>query len=277
MTPYDAPRLDLKNMRSALTFAGFERMDSMKIAHIIALTSLVLTATACGREHDDDSSVQSTNTTPEPSPAAEGDDANALAFTGYVLNAFNVTVDGEAYADLEDFYTKEVSRLPEKAKEAGFDETYTVEFDLWLNMQVYLAPEEKQGFQGSAQIDSNGKFAISLPEEALDRTYRVRANKRISVVISKDSEIHKSCYNFSAIEKSIPFSRETRPIVLDTFGTTLTAYDCEAEADTGIQIPEHKAGAVAPTGAQGQLRLGMTKSDVQTVMGRDNLKIVSAT
>lgn len=255
----------------------------MNTVRNLVLVSLAFVGAACGSEKDGDSSVESAPQTPETTSDTSSNSDNALAFTGYILNAFNVTVDGEAYADLEDFYTKEIARLPEKAKDAGYDESYKVEFDaqigfkdLWLNMQVFLAPEEKQGFQGSARVDSNGKFSVSLPDEALDTTYRVRANKRISVVISKDGEVHKSCYNFSAIEKSIPFAVDTKPIVLDTFGTTLTAYDCESESDSGIQIPEHKAETGASTGAQGQLRLGMAKSDVLNVMGRDSLKIVSA-
>jgi hypothetical protein len=204
--------------------------------------------------------------------------SDSLAFTGYVLNAFNVTVDGEEYADLEDFYTNEIARLPEKAKDAGFDETYKVRFDaqlgfqdLWLNMQVYLAPEEKQGFQGSARVDSNGKFSVELPNEAIDATYRVRANKRISVVISKEGETHKTCYNFSAIEKSIPFANDSKPIVLDAFNTSLTAYDCESESNGGVQIPNRNDSADSAT----LLRPGMNKSDVITVMGRSNLRIDS--
>lgn len=176
-------------------------------------------------------------------------DSGSIEFSGYVLNAFAVSVDGEEYLDLEDFYTKELDRLPAKAAEAGFDASYTVSLeaeigfkDLWLNMDVYVSPVAKHGYQGSSRVNEDGKFAVSLPGDAVDETYRVRANKRIRVLATRGDEVKRFCYNFSAMEKSVPFSDGGKPIILSEFNTSITAYDCVETKSSGLEIPVRDSG-----------------------------------
>lgn len=176
-------------------------------------------------------------------------DSGPIEFSGYVLNAFEVSVDGAQYVDLEDFYTKELERLPAKAAEAGFDASYSMTLeaeigfkDLWLNMDVYVSPVAKHGYQGSSRVNEEGKFAVSLPGDAVDETYRVRANKRIRVLATRGDETKWFCYNFSAMEKSVPFSDGGKPIILSEFTTSITAYDCVESKSSGLEIPKQDSG-----------------------------------
>jgi hypothetical protein len=192
-----------------------------------------------------------------------------------VLNAFGVTVNGQPYADLEAFYTEQLASLPKLAQGAGYDSSYQTTFvanvgfsDLWTNMTVYIAPTGNRGYQGTSQVDANGKFSVDLPKDAVDSNYQVRANKRIGVIISKGSEIHNLCYNFSAENLSVPFTANTQPIVLSAFSTSLTAYACAAETNAGLNIPPNAAPPVTTL-----LRKGMSKTDVLNILGRIDLTI----
>ena len=200
-----------------------------------------------------------------------------LDFQGYVLNAFGVTVDGQPYSDLEAYYTSELARLPALAKAAGYDSSYSIAFDanvgfadLWTEMTVYIAPSSNHGYQGGSQVDANGKFSVQLPANAVDANYQVRANKRIGVVITKGSETHNVCYNFSAENLSVPFTAGAQPIILRSFSSSLTAYDCVSESNQGLSIP---ANAPAPLSAL--LQKGMSKNDVLNILGRNDLSIHS--
>lgn len=213
----------------------------------IPLMGINLLNGGCGAlEKPDQASASQTSTT---STDDSSQDSGPIDFSGYVLNAFEVSVDGEEYLDLEDFYTKELDRLPVKAAEAGFDASYTITLDaeigftdLWLNMDVYVSPVAKHGYQGSSRVNEEGKFAIDLPADAVDEAYRVRANKRIRVLATRGGEIKRFCYNFSAMEKSVPFSDEGKPIILSEFTTSITAYDCVESKSSGLEIPVQDSG-----------------------------------
>jgi hypothetical protein len=168
-----------------------------------------------------------------------------VEFKGFVGGAFPITVDGVGYEDSEDFFTAEVSRLPQKVAAAGFDNTWLVTFeaalgfrDLRNDMMVYIAPMEKKGYQGEASVEPKGSFSVTLPKEAGDAYYQVRAVKRIAVVLTRESEVKRFCYNFSAVAKQVPLSEREKPIVLDTFVTKLTTYACSVENREGLVIPE---------------------------------------
>lgn len=165
--------------------------------------------------------------------------------SGYVVSAFSVTVDGKSYGDLEDFYTQELNRLPERMKAAGFDDTYTFEFDakvgfedLWHNMTVYILAAGKNGYQARTYVNDQGGFKTYLPLSQSDAEYHVRANKRIGIRAKSGSDVRLFCYNFSAREKSARFTKPVNPVILDDFTTEITAYQCKPEAESGIVIPE---------------------------------------
>ena len=218
----------------------------------------------------------------------EGLDADVALFKGYVSNGFEVTVNGETFRDLEDFYTAELGKLPAKAVEAGYA-GYSAVFeaeigfkDLWKGMDIYLAPEEDKGYQGQSSVGVDGGFEVELPAEGLEESYKVRANKRISLILEKDGERVTLCYNFSALEKSVLLSERDKPIILKDFESHLTAYACEMKAEkTELEIPDAAEGgdteeavespAKAAVGASHKMKPGDTKAVVLAAYGSGGL------
>jgi hypothetical protein len=233
------------------------------------LCMMIFFIVACGTlpSKEDQSSPQQNNAAP-----------SEAVFRGYVNSAFELTVDGEKYNDMEDFYTKELARLPNKVLAAGYDSSWKPMFDarigmndLWQDMKVFISPVTKRGYQGEGTVGRAGSFSITLPPSALDSEYKVRAVKRITVVLTKENEKIRICYNFSGSEKSVSFSDREKPIVLDAFVSAITAYECQV-AETGIKIPT-KPGE--NPGNSTKLRKGATKDDTVSVLGIQNLFVAS--
>lgn len=185
-----------------------------------------------------------------------------ISFKGYIGGVFEVKVDGETYADMEDFYTKELQALPKKIEESGLKGNYRIKFDaqigysdLWRNMNVYMAPNSDRGYQGQARVRRDGGFTINFPADAEDDTYRVRATKRISVLVSGEGVTKRFCYNFSAEEQSVSVDSREKPIILREFKTNLTSYACGITKNraTGIVFnskqPMKKAAPVNCSGS----------------------------
>lgn len=212
------------------------------------------------------------------------DEEAGVTFSGFIVSAFEVTVDGVEYADMEDFYTQELDRLPAKVREAGYGEEYAVKFaadigftDLWESMTVYTAPVNNRGYQGVTKVGRNGEFSVKMPANAIDDEYKVRGNKRISVVLSTESEQIKICYNFSAVDKSVLFTESDKPIILSTFTTSLTKYECEEEAGSGVVVPGATEVGKGTSPASSLLAPGMTKAEILASLGSEELIINSST
>lgn len=252
----------------------------------LALLAILMALAGCGDEPRDGESMPYDADTPlETTATKKAARPKTPAFTGYVLSAFDVTVDGVSYRDLEDFYTQELGRLPEKAREAGFDESYTFTLDarvgfkdLWVDMEVYVSPMGKSGYQGTATVKGDGMFSVSLPDAALDDVYRVRATKRIRIIAKNHQEERHSCFNFSAIEQSIPYHAGEKPIILDSFTTQVTAYDCAPREVTPLDPGAGGRSSAVPTGGQGaKLSRGMSKTQTLEILGQQQLVVQSAT
>lgn len=234
-------------------------------------TLLVLALAACGTQPN----TPQENLAPPSTTASSIPAASDAKFLGFVANAFEVDVDGQNYKDLEDFYTQELGRLPKKIQDAGFGPETRIQFeaaigfaDLWNGMSVYVASTEGSGYQGEAKVQRNGSFEITLPLKAMAANYKVRANKRMRVVITGATGRTTYCYNFSAREQSVPFDGESKPIILQHFETTLTRYDCpSASTSEGLVLPPKEA-TTAPT-----LSPGASKNEVLSVLGSLGLTI----
>jgi hypothetical protein len=168
-----------------------------------------------------------------------------VVVSGSVVSAFPVTVDGMPYPDLENFYTQELKRLPEKVRAAGFDDSYKVEFnanvgftDLWNGMSVFVLANGKTGAQAMTYVNGDGSFKTYL-EPGSENNFKVRAVKRISIILTKEKETKQICYNFSAKEQSVHFSEKSNPIILNDFTSDITSYKCESSGETGLQIPHN--------------------------------------
>jgi hypothetical protein len=164
--------------------------------------------------------------------------------SGSVVSAFQITVDDVRYEDSEDFYSQEVERLSQKVGAAGYAgwearfEAVVGFTDLAQGMKVYVAPTTKNGFSGEVSVGSDGKFRVDLPQLANNNSYKIRAVKRVNVVLSRGGEERKFCYNLSAVEKSVELTATSMPVLLDTFQTQFTLYACEAQSNqAGVQIP----------------------------------------
>lgn len=163
---------------------------------------------------------------------------------GSVNSAFSLTVDGQEYGDIEEYFTAESYRLDKKVAAAGY-EGYTARFDaaigfndLTQGMTVYIAGKDKRGYQTKTLIAKNDTFAAKLPKEAAGDTYQIRANKRISVILTKGSENKKFCYNFAAIDLEVPYEEIDSPVILSSFKSTLTSYECKQdEGSESIKLP----------------------------------------
>lgn len=223
---------------------------------------------------------------PRTDDSGKGTDSSSqttnATFQGFVNSAFELTVDGIKYNDLEDFYTQELKSLPAKVIAAGYDSSWRSTFDaqvgmndLWQNMTVYISPVANRGYQGEGSVGKAGGFSITLPPTALDSEYRVRAIKRIGVVLTKDEEKIRICYNFSASEKSVPFSDREKPIVLDTFTAAITAYDCQV-AESGIKIPTASSSPSQPSVAK-KLPKGASRDEVVASLGLADMFVTSPT
>lgn len=237
------------------------------ISSLVTVPWLLILA-ACG-----DTSQDGASSAPAQAPQpAEAGTSQSKTFLGFVANAFDVTVDGVAYKDLEDFYTKEMDALPAKVQAAGYDTSYKITFDasigfsdLWYGMQVYILSNSEHGYQGQAAVARNGSFTIDLPTAALNDSYKVRANKRIRVILTNGADTQTLCYNFSAREKSVPFEETGKPIILDTFDTTLTKYDCPSN--------ENSDGLIVPKNTETKLKPGLSKAQVLGILGSVGLTL----
>lgn len=264
-------------------------MRTMRILSLASSLALTVAASGCGiwiDSDDDDDRRGSTETfrtpppsnptpTSQPKPVGEPLPAGPVNFEGYVQSAFEVNVDGTPYPDIEAFYTAESARLGERVLAAGYDASWEARFDaqvgladLWREMTVYLAPLNDTGYQAQTTVRENGRFATTLPANAVEHEYRVRANKRIAIVLTREDETIKICYNFSAIEQRVPFARDGLPIILDNFNTQVTSYACEV-AEGGVTVPT----APAPK----KLAAGRTKSEVASLLGVDGLYVSAPT
>ena len=224
---------------------------------------------ACGRE-EKQSPAAST-----PAASHVESSSTSLKLSGFVGNAFEVTVDSASYDDLEDFYTKELDRLSQKVRESGLDGNFTVRFevaigfkDLWSNMMVYIAADASTGYQASSQVTNSGEFSVDFPKDAKDDTFKVRATKRIRVIIDRGAEVLTYCYNFSATEKAIVLTESQKPVILDSFSTSLTKYDCISQSQKdGLAIPQSNEPK------EHQIRPGQSKTELAQLIDSTGLVI----
>ncbi len=199
-------------------------------------------------------------------------------FQGFIPSAFEVTVDGSTYLDLEDFYTQELTHLPDRVKEAGYSDVYDISFDadigftdLWSEMTVYIVSDTDRGYFGKGQVVEDGSFTLKLPAGNSSGSYKVRANKRIGIILKSKDEIINICYNFSAMDQSVSFDEQQKPIILRDFVTKITTYACAQNTNDGLNIPEVKKSSQTTM----KFELGQSKHDILNATGANNLYIDS--
>lgn len=187
---------------------------------------------------------------------------------GSVTSAFQVIVDGIKYDDMEAYYTSVISTLDQKVQQLGYV-GYSAKFDAQLGyadlatgMTVYVTPSTDRGYQGKTTVKSDGTFDITLPPDGGD-TYQIKATKRLSLTLTKAQDVKKFCFNFSGVNLSVPYSDKDKPIVLNAFQSTITAYECQVDPtlEGGLPIP---AAPVVTTTATGSSTSTSTSTDLQS-------------
>lgn len=205
-----------------------------------ALYALVILSYACGKSDDKDDTKDE-----GPQFITEADET-FLVLSGYVSAAFELDVDGKTYADSEAFYTKQIPILEKERDKAGY-KGYALDLDaevgfkdLKHNMTVYVVSDES-GYGDESKVDSSGHFDMEFPEKALGEKFNIRANKRIAVTLTLAgaTTIHW-CYNFSGKAQSLALATDSKPVLVNSFVTSITKYACEDQDDSTLSIPSQE-------------------------------------
>ena len=207
-----------------------------------SLIALTMILASCGTNENDACSLGIKCAADKQATEATTD----FVVRGSVSPAFELTVNGESYSDIEDYFTQESARLPDKVVDSGY-EGYKVRFDaaigfndLTQGMTVYISSKEKRGYQTKTLIAKNDTFAAKLPKEAAGDTYQIKANKRISVILTKGLEVKKFCYNFAAVDLEVAYEVIDKPIILSNFKSSLTTYECKQDVGSdSLKIPDN--------------------------------------
>lgn len=206
---------------------------------------------ACGQTADDLSSPKDATEQQDKDEAAGEDSTDGEGskkhvsggyLQGYVVSAFDMTVDDKQYLDSEDFYTQQLGRIEDEAREGGY-EGYTIKFDAQIGlddlkrgMKVYVVSTQDQGYAADTKINEKGRFQMSIPAEGVEDTYKIRTNKRVNVILTSEDkkDVVKWCYNFSGLETEASVEA---PAIINKFQSRLTRYACTTGSDTGITVP----------------------------------------
>ena len=205
-----------------------------------------------------------------------GTENNEEIFKGYLGGVFEITVDGVKYDSSEDWYNKEIEKIPARLAEAGYPDA-EFQFDAEVGLddfaydtKVNLQSQGGTGWAGSSQVVPNdGSYEIKLPEGAFGR-YQLKTVKRVSLTVNGDK---KFCYNFLGLAKDYDLNPESRPIIIEEFETKLTAYKCSAHTvdDNGVLIPVMTGIVKIP------LRKGDTKVFVRDSLGEPDDYTITGT
>jgi hypothetical protein len=209
-----------------------------------ALILFSVLVAACGAK---DSTWQKAFVGTASDPALQ--ESQDLELAGSVAGAFDLTVDGQGYSDIEQFYTAESARLPERVEEAGYStEGLRVVFaaqvglsDFWQGMTVYSNPIGPKGKASATAVRADGSFSFRIPEADQKAVFELRAVKRIAVELWSGEQLeHRFCYILSGRAGQATVSA---PAAISVFDTQLTTYECsQSELPSGLAIP-----TVAPT------------------------------
>lgn len=210
---------------------------------LTAIIMMVVFQVSCGAAQDSALNGAKDNNSNDPTDKngqllANGDYFNV---DGYV-SPINISVNGKQYRDSEDFYTQELKRLQAEVKKeyAGYQLSFDAAVGLKnfkTGMYVFLVAASDTGVASESYVDSTGKFSFMLDGKVDQKAmYTLRATKRIGLRLTKGEEVISWCYNMYA-EKEIAL--ETNPVVLRSFETVVTQYQCSEQND-GIQLPERE-------------------------------------
>lgn len=218
----------------------------MKSINLILASTLALSA--CGQSNCKSGEEKNDIGECKSSLASDGQ-SSVRSISGSISGAFDVIVDGESYSDIEAYYSAEIDALPARIEALGYAD-YSVKLDakigfkdLTNNMMVFISPASgRDGYATKGYVGSDDKFNFVLPAYAPDSSYRVKAVKRIALILTSETEVKKFCFNFKTVEAQADLIEgKSSPVVLNKFESSLTQYDCDqADAKDGITPPKVK-------------------------------------
>ena len=193
-----------------------------------------------------------TKTVEKVDPSTAKLSGSGKAFVGYI-SPINITVDGKAYSDSEDFYSAEIQRLQDLVDEKYQGYTFYLDGemglrDFKLDMSAYLASEDESGgIAAEDRVDRTGKFVFQIPSETLQNNvlHLVRAYKRIAIRLVQGKKTISMCYNLFA-DKEVSLATETSVLLRD-YTTKITEYKCPQVGSnaSGLNLPAVKDTPVA--------------------------------
>jgi hypothetical protein len=217
-------------------------------------TVIVMMVLGCGSVNDptkkdatDTNKDAATAAVVTPSPTSSiVQEGSYFKVSGYV-SPINITVNSVTYRNSEDFYTKELIKLTNEAKTSYPGYTLSFEGNLGLSnfitgMTVFLVSTGDQGVASQTTVDGMGKFTF-LIDGPIDTNaaYTLAGAKRIGMTLnppkgSKDEPI-SWCYN---LEAETNIALKNNPIILRTFTTLVTQYQCN-DSNNDMSLPTNDA------------------------------------
>lgn len=223
---------------------------------ILNLIMVYLIITGCGSKPQQNCQGQNTIAGVDTTDAADqkcGTEPatpvdTSIEFKGAISGAFMVTVDGQAYNDIEGYYTWLISSLPAQIASlgyAGLTPYLNAQLgfkDLTEGMDVFIAPVSGKGYAGKSMVNFNDQFSFELAATAEGQDYQLRAVKRITLSLKDQDGIEQKrfCFNFSAVDTNVTIAADDLPVVLSDFKSGVTAYDCNIEpsnANGALPVP----------------------------------------
>lgn len=181
----------------------------------------------------------STQAVPTPS-------SSSFVFSGSVQRAFEITVNGNKFADSEDFYTKFIDELiltdseyAERFQDGNIEVegTYGVS-TFGSRADVFISAQNGDGYSFEARTDSSAKFKVEVPQAA-EGSYKARVVTRIGLKLTSSSgDTSHYCYLLHSIRDNVEVSASAKPIIFDEFSTQLTSYNCNSQEVSKLIIPE---------------------------------------
>lgn len=221
----------------------------MKTLNLIVTIILI---TSCGAQietYSDQQQEQQQESSETVTETVYYDESAPLALRGSVSSAFTIYVDGIQYDDSESYYTDQLGRLEQEKYDEGYEDyqmTFDAEIgltDLKNGMTVFAEALGDEGYAGETIVVADGTFELNFPNNA-EGDYKLRATKRIGVILTNQYETIHWCWNFSAT-KEITLTRDSKPTILRDFKSYLTRYKCESyKHNQGVSIRQPVSNVV---------------------------------
>jgi hypothetical protein len=213
------------------------------------ILTLVLLVTGCGTYVESEQDEQKQEVKEATEAEVLYDENIPLYLSGSISSAFSIAVDGIRYEDSESYYTDQLGRLEQEKIDDGYED-YKMNFDAEIGltdlkngMTVFAEALGDEGYAGETVVAADGTFRLTFPADAAGE-YKLRATKRIGVILTNGVETINWCWNFSA-SREINLDQDSKPAIMRDFKTHITRYKCESlRTNNGVSIRKPASNVV---------------------------------